>query len=86
MKRWFIAAAMGFTALGASAPAYANDPYVGLGIGAFNINNGVTKKAAFGTFLQVGDDFSRYLGGEVRLGTSGRTGEEFPLQARTKVD
>lgn len=75
MKRWFIAAAAGVLALGISAPAYANDPYVGLGVGVFNIDTGAAKKTAFGSYLQVGDDFSQYIGGELRIGTSARNNQ-----------
>ncbi|HXH71313.1 MAG TPA: porin family protein [Mariprofundaceae bacterium] len=84
MKRWIIAALAAAT-LGATA-AQASDPYVGIGVGGFNIDNGVSKKMAAGAYLQVGDDFSQYLGGEVRIGASDRTGQAFPLQAQTRID
>lgn len=84
MKRWIIAALAAAT-LGATV-AQASDPYVGIGVGGFNIDNGVSKKMAAGAYLQVGDDFSPYLGGEVRIGASDRTSEAFPLLARTKID
>ncbi len=73
-------------ALGYSTQAYAVDPYVGVGFGAFNIGTGVTKKAVSGGYIQLGDDFSENIGGEVRIGTSGSTGEEFTLQSRAKID
>lgn len=69
-----------------SSAAHATDPYVGAGFGAFNLGTGVTKKAVAGGYLQVGDDFSEYLGGEVRIGASGKTGEELTLQPKTGID
>ncbi len=66
--------------------AQASDPYVGAGFGAFNLGTGVTKKAVGGGYLQVGDDFSDYLGAELRIGASGKTGEELTLQPRTGID
>jgi len=66
--------------------AQASEPYVGLGIGAFNLGSGVTKKAVAGGYLQLGDDFSEYLGAEVRIGTTGKTGEELTLQPRMKIE
>jgi len=84
MKRWIIAALAAVT-MGATA-AQASDPYVGIGVGGFNIDNGVNKKMAAGEFLQVGDDFSEYLGGEIRIGTSGRTNDDQIGQPQTKID
>ncbi len=84
-KKHMLAAACCACLLSAQS-AMAMDPYVGVGVGAFNIGTGVTKKAVTGGYLQVGDDFSEHLGGELRIGTSGQTGEEFTLQPRVKVD
>ncbi|MDQ7000579.1 MAG: porin family protein [Mariprofundus sp.] len=72
--------------LGFASAAQASDPYVGVGLGAFNLGTGVTKKAVFGGYLQLGDDFSEYLGAEVRIGASGKTGEELTLQPKTGID
>ncbi len=69
-----------------SVAAEASDPYVGAGFGAFNLGTGLTKKAVGGGYVQVGDDFSDYLGAELRLGTTGKTGEELTLQPRTRID
>ncbi|RME02181.1 MAG: porin family protein [Bacteroidetes bacterium] len=69
-----------------SGLAQASEPYVGVGFGAFNLGSGVTKKAVSGGYLQVGDDFSENFGGELRIGTTGKTGEEFTLQPRMKID
>ena len=69
-----------------SAQAYASDPYVGLGFGVYNLGSGVTKKATSGAYLQLGDNFSEYLGGEIRIGRTGQTGEEFTAQPRMRMD
>ncbi len=79
-----IAAVIGIAA--GTQTAYANDPYIGIGGGVFNLGDGVSKKKVGGGFLQVGDDFSEYLGAEIRIGATGRTGEELTLQARKKID
>ncbi len=68
------------------ATAHATDPYVGIGFGAFNLGNGIQKKAVAGGYVQIGDDFSEYLGAEVRIGRTGKTGEEFTLQPRMGID
>jgi opacity protein-like surface antigen len=85
MKKYLSAVIM-VMALGYSTQAYAMDPYVGVGFGAFNIGTGVTKKTVSGGYIQLGDDFSENIGGEIRIGTSGSTGEELTLQSRAKVD
>lgn len=66
--------------------AYASEPYVGAGFGAFNLGTGVTKKAVAGGYLQIGDDFSEYVGAEIRIGATGKSGEEFTAQPRTGID
>jgi len=68
-----------------SCSAQASDSYVGLGLGAFNIGNGVTKKATTGGYLQLGNTFMENLGAEVRIGATGTTGEELTLQPRMKI-
>ena len=69
-----------------TAQAYANDPYIGVGAGMFRLGDGVHKKSVGGATVIVGDDFSEYLGGEVRLGATGRTGEEFVAGPRLRLD
>jgi len=66
--------------------AHASDPYIGAGFGAFNLGTGINKKAVAGGYIQVGDDFSEFIGAEVRIGASGKTGEELTTQARTGID
>jgi len=80
-----IAAAAGMMVAFVDA-AHATDPYVGAGFGAFNLGTGVSKQAVGGGYLQIGDDFSEYLGGEIRIGASGKSGEELTLQPRTGID
>lgn len=53
---------------------------------SLTIGNGVIKKAVGGPYLQVGDDFWENLGGEFRIGTTGKTGEELTLQPRMRID
>lgn len=84
MKRWIIAAVAALT-MGATS-AYATDPYIGIGVGGFNIDTGVQKKMAAGEYLMVGDNFSQYMGGEVRIGTSGRTNDDKLGLPQAKID
>jgi len=72
--------------LACSGNAFASDPYVGASLGAFNVGTGVSKKAVTGGFMQVGDDFSEYLGAELRIGTSGNSKQGGATQARARID
>jgi len=69
-----------------TATAQASDPYIGAGTGLYSLGDGVNKKSVGGGFLQIGDNFSENLGAELRIGSTGRTGEEKTLQARKKMD
>jgi len=69
-----------------SGSAFASDPYVGASLGAFNVGTGVSKKAVTGGFVQIGDDFSEYLGGELRIGTSGQSNLGGAAQAKARID
>lgn len=69
-----------------SGDAFASDPYVGGNIGAFNVGTGVAKKAVTGGFVQIGDDFSECLGGELRIGTSGNSKQGGAGQAKARID
>jgi len=65
-------------ALGVSAPAFAQSPYIGIGLGAIEMDTGVSKKSGLGGYLQLGydfTDFNRFLGAEFRLGTSSRASQ-----------
>jgi opacity protein-like surface antigen len=81
----FIASACCLLLLG-TGKAWASDPYVGASVGAFNIGTGVSKKAVTGGFIQVGDDFSQYLGGELRVGLSGRANQGGNAGAKSRID
>lgn len=50
--------------------AHAQQPYLGVGIGAFELDPGGQNKMATGIMMQLGDDFSPYLGAEIRVGTT----------------
>lgn len=86
MKKVVTAVAALSMVFGCSQIAQASDPYMGVGMVAFNLGTGVSKKAVFGAYVQLGDDFSEYLGAEVRVGASGKTGEELSLQPKTGID
>lgn len=66
--------------------ASASEPYVGVGLGMYNINTGINKKSTFGEYLQLGDDFSDYLGGEVRIGASSKTSGATTAAPAAKMD
>ncbi|HKJ83047.1 MAG TPA: porin family protein [Mariprofundaceae bacterium] len=69
-----------------ASDASASQPYVGVGLGLYNINTGLNKKSTFGEYLQVGDDFSQYLGGEFRIGTSNKTSGATAAAPAAKMD
>lgn len=69
-----------------SGSAFASDPYVGASLGAFNVGTGVSKKAVTGGFVQIGDDFSEYLGAELRIGASGNSKQGGAAQAKARID
>ncbi len=50
------------------------------------MGNGIAKKAVSGGYLQVGQDFSENFGDDIRIGGTGKTGEELTLQARMGID
>jgi len=68
--------------IGVSASAFAQSPYIGIGLGAIEMDTGINKKSGAGGFLQLGydfTDFNRFLGTELRVGTSSRA-------SKAKVD
>ena len=69
-----------------SGSAFASDSYVGASLGAFNVGTGVSKKAVTGGFVQIGNDFSEYLGAEVRIGASGNSKQGGAGQAKARID
>lgn len=86
MKRSLLIASSGCFLLAGAGSAWAFDPYVGASAGAFNIGTGLSKKAVAGGFVQIGDDFSEYLGGELRIGTSGRSHQGVNAGAKARID
>ncbi len=81
MKRWIMGAAA-LAVMSLSAPAFAQAPYIGIGLGAIEMDTGANKKSGLGGFLRLGynfTDFNRFLGAEFRVGTSSRA-------AKAKVD
>lgn len=71
----------------AAAPAFAEGQhYVGLGMGGLNVGNGIQKKGAFGGYLQLGHNFSDWLGAEIRLGASGSVNVTQPTAAKERID
>ena len=71
-KGLFLIAGMLMSGLTMVPAAHAQQPYAGVGIAAFDLDTGADRKLASGVFLRLGDDFSPYLGGELRLGTTDR--------------
>ena len=45
-------------------------PYLGVGVGVFNLDAGFGSANAAGFFVDGGADFNQYLGAELRLGTT----------------
>ena len=78
MKRtWISMMAMALAGgVAMSQPAAASEPYVGVGLGSFVLDDGLNRQDTLGGYLQLGDDFSPYLGGELRVGASSKTSEE----------
>jgi opacity protein-like surface antigen len=71
MKRYLVLMAGILMAGTAMVPvAHAQQPYVGAGIGVFSLNPGASNDSAVGAYLQAGNDFQPYLGGEIRVGTT----------------
>jgi len=79
MKNMLRTAVLAVALIFASAPALAQDfefkPYVGVGLGGFNIELDALgllsdSDTAFGGYGLVGADFNDYLGAELRVGTT----------------
>jgi len=89
MKKIITATIFTLLALPIVASAADIKPYVGLGIGGYSINlgGGVGNKTAFGGYGEVGVDFEKYFGAELRLGTSGNTNwSSGAANAETSID
>ncbi len=71
--------------LGCSAPALADgDHYIGGGMGAFQLSNGINKDTVFGAFMLLGHQFSEHFSAEIRLGGTGSSGDGDALAPRPK--
>jgi len=63
-------------ALGFASPAIAaGDHYVGAGLGAFSLNNGVNRDTVFGGYMILGHHFNEYFSAEIRLGGTASSGD-----------
>ncbi|PIP01718.1 MAG: porin family protein [Zetaproteobacteria bacterium CG12_big_fil_rev_8_21_14_0_65_54_13] len=86
MKKWINIAIAALT-LTLSLPAWADGShYIGVGAGAINLGNGLSKKAVFGSYLQIGHHFSEYFGAEVRLGATSSSTGDLPARAKQRID
>jgi len=86
MNRW-IKILIASIALTLSLPAWAAGPhYAGIGAGALNLGNGLDKKLAFGSYLQIGHRFSEYFAAEVRLGATASVNVNNPVAAKQRMD
>jgi len=71
----------------AASPAWAaGDHYVGAGMGGFSVGNGIQTKTAAGGYLQLGHNFSDWLGAEIRLGATGSANVDQPRIARQRFE
>jgi len=71
--------------LGCASPALAaGEHYVGAGLGAFNLSNGVNRDTVFGGYVILGHHFNEYLSAEIRLGGTASSGDGDALIAQPK--
>jgi opacity protein-like surface antigen len=65
-------------AMAAGIDQFGFHPYMGLGLGAYNLQLKINSvpvsqnNTAFGGYLQLGSDFNDYLGAELRIGTTNK--------------
>jgi len=86
MKQWINITAAALT-LTPSLPAWADGShYIGVGAGAINLGNDLSKKAVFGSYLQIGHHFSENFGSEVRLGATTSQSVDLPVGAKQRMD
>ncbi len=75
MRTW-IKTAITLLALGFASPALADgEHYVGAGLGAFNLSNGVNRDTVFGGYVILGHHFNEYFSAEIRLGGTASSGD-----------
>jgi len=59
-----------------ASPAFAaGDHYVGGGLGAFSLSNGVNHDTVFGGYVILGHHFNEYFSAEIRLGGTASSGD-----------
>jgi len=86
MKHWIKAAFIVLIMAAPTSALAAGEHYIGVGLGALNLGNGVNKKLAFGGYLQIGHHFSEYFGAEVRLGATTSNTADSPLSGKQRMD
>ncbi len=75
MRTW-IKTLITIMALGFASPAFAaGDHYVGAGLGAFSLSNGVNRDTVFGGYMILGHHFNEYFSAEIRLGGTASSGD-----------
>lgn len=67
-KSLALAAGLLMSVLSMVPVARAQQPYLGVGLGLFQLDPGANRKMTSGVIIQAGDDFFPYLGGELRFG------------------
>jgi len=84
MRTW-IKTAITLLALGFASPALAaGDHYVGAGLGAFSLSNGVNRDTVFGGYVILGHHFNEYLSAEIRLGGTASSGDGDAIAPKPK--
>jgi len=72
MKKMLLIAAAVMAMNAGSAVAAEIKPYVGVGVGFFEIDPGQNKQSTFGGHLFVGAEFHEYFAAELRVGSTGQ--------------
>ncbi len=86
MNTW-IKVATSLLALSFTTPAMAaGDHYIGLGMGAVSIGNGLNNSSTFIGYLKLGHHFSEYFSAEVHIAGSGSTSNDNRLQPKQRID
>ncbi len=78
-----------FLVLGFASPALAaGNHYVGAGMGAFSLDNGLNSDTVFGGYFILGHHFNEYFSAEIRLGgtASSGDGDAVIAQAKQRMD
>jgi len=72
-------------ALGFSSPAMAaGEHYVGAGLGAFSLSNGINHDTVFGGYMILGHHFNEYFSAEIRLGGTASSGDSDAIAPQPK--